>query len=245
MSSPEYPSIGPIDATTIRPNLTATQPPAAPETDVRLTDAERDYFRGNLRQNLGYRAWVIEDTMLGHVERIVAERVRVVEGERDAARAELRAESRRADKAVQRANHYEGQFRTREREPDQRARAESAEAENARLRTRLAEVEVDVAERVAQAIEADANEPKKGSVNHRAYAGHFAEVARAALASPSSLAQRDAEVGARLLREAADEVAAGVLPSHPNGGYKDGFARAVSILRARADALAAEAGGES
>jgi hypothetical protein len=89
MSSPEYPSIGPIDATTIRPNLTATQPPAAPETDVRLTDAERDYFRGNLRQNLGYRAWVIEDTMLGHVERIVAERVRVVEGERDAARAEV------------------------------------------------------------------------------------------------------------------------------------------------------------
>ena len=65
-----------------------TQPPATPETDVRLTEAERDYFRGNLRQNLGYRAWVVEDAMLGHVERIVAERVRVVEGERDAARAE-------------------------------------------------------------------------------------------------------------------------------------------------------------
>lgn len=37
----------------------------------------------------------------------------------------------------------------------------------------------DERERIAQAIEVDANGPRPGSINHRAYAGHFAEIARA------------------------------------------------------------------
>lgn len=51
-----------------------TSPPKVEIAQI-LTEAERDDFRANLRQNLGYRAWVIEDTMLGHVERIVAARL--------------------------------------------------------------------------------------------------------------------------------------------------------------------------
>lgn len=39
-----------------------------------LTDEQKDDFRRQLRQNLGYRAFVIEDTMVSHVERILAAR---------------------------------------------------------------------------------------------------------------------------------------------------------------------------
>lgn len=36
----------------------------------------------------------------------------------------------------------------------------------------------ETAEGIAAAIEADANGPRPGSTNHRAYAGHFASIAR-------------------------------------------------------------------
>lgn len=81
------------------------QPPAAPETDVRLTEAERSY--GRIDPSLQWRGrWYSEAS----VEGIVAERVRVVEGERD---------------------HWRGVAIRRERLHDQidaAARAESAEA---------------------------------------------------------------------------------------------------------------------
>lgn len=54
--------------------MTAAETPRADERAT-LTEAERDDFRRNLRQNLGYRAFVIEDTMVGHVERIVTDRL--------------------------------------------------------------------------------------------------------------------------------------------------------------------------
>lgn len=68
--------------------IDATQPPAAPETDVRLTEDERVALA-----KVEFTTWAgqgerydIEwaDHLLPAVERIVAERVRVVEGERDA-----------------------------------------------------------------------------------------------------------------------------------------------------------------
>ncbi|WP_224279107.1 hypothetical protein [Nocardioides lacusdianchii] len=61
------------------------QPPAAPETETDangLTDAERDRLHDAVFAE-GYEpAW---NPVLAEVERIVAERVRVVEAERDAA----------------------------------------------------------------------------------------------------------------------------------------------------------------
>jgi hypothetical protein len=53
----------------------------SPRADVELTEAERDYFKANLRANLGYRAYVIEDTMVRHVERILADRLAAVQAE--------------------------------------------------------------------------------------------------------------------------------------------------------------------
>jgi hypothetical protein len=130
-------------------------------------------------------------------------------------------------------------------------------AENARLRARLAEVEA-----LADSYDAWDGDPTSefsSSPRQRAQL-------RAALASPSSLAQRDAEVGARVLREAADRHIAELvccdvferLCDKPSSYWTDAERREMrshSICywgaacaegdRARADALAAEAGGES
>lgn len=55
---------------------TSCPTPASADTGQ---DDWREDFRANLRQNLGYRAWVIEDTMVGHVERILSDRLAAVE----------------------------------------------------------------------------------------------------------------------------------------------------------------------
>lgn len=56
-----------------------------------------------------------------------------------------------------------------------------------------------------------------------------------ALSFESLLAERVGRIVGRsvtaALNEAADAIDAGVLPGHPNGGYKDGFRRAASIIR--------------
>jgi hypothetical protein len=46
------------------------------------------------------------------------------------------------------------------------------------LAAREAKARAEAGEQIAQAIEADANGPRRGSLNHRAYAGHFAAIAR-------------------------------------------------------------------
>lgn len=76
-----------IDAMTSVP---PTQPPAAPESDVRLTEAERAVIESWLRLGDDHplAGSIADRELFATVERIVADRVRVVEGERDAALAE-------------------------------------------------------------------------------------------------------------------------------------------------------------
>ena len=116
-------------------------------------------------------------------------------------------------------------------------RAESAEAENARLRARLGAVE-------ALAEEPETNYPDNCGCSHgmgfqfHTYPCRFSEsvprrALRAALASPTSHAQREAEVGARALREYADLA---------DGRERNVWDLVAHELRARADALAADTG---
>lgn len=103
-------------------------------------------------------------------------------------------------------------------------RAESAEAERDDLRARLAAIEA-LADRTDQRVD----------IAHRLVT---TTALRAVLASPSSLAQWDAEVGARALREAASDLVADC--SNQPGPC---ICVAREWLRARADSLATE--GES
>ena len=77
----KHPEIGPyaVFCATCETSVPPTQPPAAPETDVRLTFEEREAI-----------GWGVDyGTVIAEVERIVADRVRVVEGERDALKQQV------------------------------------------------------------------------------------------------------------------------------------------------------------
>ena len=73
-----------------------------PRTDERatLTEAEREGFRRNLRQNLGHRAFVIEDTMVGHVERIVTARLAAAVARAESAEAKVAAAETLRDELI-------------------------------------------------------------------------------------------------------------------------------------------------
>lgn len=82
-----------------------TQPPAAPEGEVRLTEAETTALSNTVRDVIG-RSYGFA-AICRQVERIVAERVRVVEGERDAWKS-------RRDAAVEQCRHLHQDGKTRE-----------------------------------------------------------------------------------------------------------------------------------
>lgn len=88
----KHPEIGPyaVFCATCETSVPPAQPPAAPESDVRLTEAERAVIESWLRLGDDHplAGSIADRELFATVERIVADRVRVVEGERDAALAE-------------------------------------------------------------------------------------------------------------------------------------------------------------
>lgn len=144
------------------PVIPAGEHPAAPEGETGvsgLTEAEKEPLRNTIRDMIG-RPYGF-DAICRQVERIVAERVRVVEGERDAARAEHNESCATTD-----------QWR------DQKARAESAEAK----------ARADERERIAQAIEA---ENQSFGVSDDPYGGEYDRGVHQGLLDAASIARGD------------------------------------------------------
>jgi hypothetical protein len=226
----------------------------SPRADVELTEAERDYFKANLRANLGYRAYVIEDTMVRHVERILADRLAAVQAEREVLaqqyeaeieelEADVIAEETRANEnatLVHEARAERDDLRARLAERDQQVVDTARDLGTTRARLLAVETLADAA---AIFVGLHPDDETKAVSRLRDALRAFRSADRAVLASPSTHTQRDTETAAQALRDAADFIEAtsgiGRRASDYADGWYDALASALCDLRARADSLAA------